>query len=179
MKVGKKQFLIENQTVDKVKVTLQEFENKYQNFKSRWDFELLNQGEALTTAQIVDHGYESPREKGQSDSPVYEISLRQQEDNVMLDWSFHWKRSKRNLSWMLLWILVASRVLIFLTIRGDRLVLLIGIWTFWAILYGGWLMQNYLHDRASQDIFKEMLRNNFGPFSAPAAAPGTGEEKET
>ena len=168
MKIGKKQFLIENQTVDKVKITLQEFENKYQNFKSRWDFELLNQGETLTTAQIVDHGYESPREKGQSDSPVYEIRIQQVDDNVMLDWNFHWKRSKRNLSWILLWLLVASRVLIALTIRGDRLVLIAGIWAFWAILYGGWVMQNFMHDRSSQEIFREMLKNNFPPLS-PAA----------
>ena len=169
MRIGKKQFLIENQTADKVKVTLQEFENKYQNFKSRWDFELLNQRENLTTAQIVDHGYESPREKGQSDSPVYEITLEQDGDNVVLNWRFRWKRSKRNLSWILLWLLVVSRVLIFLTIKGEKLVLMVGIWVFWAILYGGWLLQNYLHDQSSQNIFREMLRSNFGNFGTPAA----------
>ena len=161
MKNGKKQFLIKNQTVEKVKITLAEFENKYQNFKSRWDFELLTQREDRISAQIVDHGYETPREKGQSDSPVYEIILKPVGENVLLSWKFHWKRTKRNLSWFLLWTLVVSRMLIYLTVRGDKMVLFMGIWAFWSILYGGWLMQNYSHDQISQNIFREMLDSNF------------------
>ena len=161
MKLGRRQFLIQNQSVEQVKATLQEFENKYQNFKSRWDFELLAQRETMVTAQIVDHGYETPREKGQSDSPVYEISLTAKEPDVLLSWCFRWKHSKRSLSWALLWILVVSRFIIFVTVHGDRLVLVMGIWLFWLILYAGWLLQNYIHDRSSQEIFLEMLRNNF------------------
>ena len=170
MKKGKRQFLIKNQTAEKVKLTLGEFENKYQNFKSRWDFELVSQGENMVSAQIVDHGYETPREKGQSDSPMYEISLQEKGQDVLLSWCFHWKPSKRRMSWFLLWILVAYRAMVFVMVRGDRTVLFMGIWAFWSILYGAWLLQNYTHDQESQNIFREMLTTNFpeGAETAPS-----------
>ena len=161
MKIREKEFLIKDQSVDQVKLMIQEFQNKYQNYKSRWDFELLSQKDNHMTAHVVDHSYETPRAKGQSDSPVYEIQAEPVGEDVCLSWYFHWKRSKRNFSWLTLWILVVSRVLIFLTIHGDRLVLFMGIWAFWTILYAGWLFQNYMHDKARQDIFLEILRLNF------------------
>ena len=167
MKKGKRQFLIKNQTAEKVKLTLAEFENKYQNFKSRWDFELVSQRDHMVSAQIVDHGYETPREKGQSDSPLYDISLQEKGQDVLLSWCFHWKPSKRRLSWLLLWILAAFRAVIFITVRGDRTVLFMGIWAFWGILYGAWLLQNYTHDQESQNIFLEMLTTNFPDGAEP------------
>ena len=171
VKIREKQFLIKDQSLDKVKLTIQEFQNKYQNYKSRWDFELLSQNDNHVTAHIVDHSYETPRAKGQSDSPTYEIQMESVGEDVRLSWYVHWKRSKRNFSWLTLWLLVVSRVLIFLTIHGDRLVLFMGIWAFWTILYAGWLFQNYMHDRARQDIFLEILRLNFSDQvkKAPAA----------
>ena len=173
MKKGKRQFLIKNQTAEKVKLTLAEFENKYQNFKSRWDFEMVSQRDDMVSAQIVDHGYETPREKGQSDSPVYEIFLKETGQDVLLSWCFKWKASKRHLSWVLLWLLIAFRVLIFMTVRGDRMVLFMGIWAFCGILYGAWLLQNYTHDQTSQSIFKEMLTTNFPDGEEPAKESGS------
>ena len=167
MKKGKRQFLIQNQTAEKVKLTLAEFENKYQNYKYRWDFEIVSQRDQMVSAQIVDHGYETPRGKGQSDSPVYEISLKEAGADVLLSWNFRWKPSKRRLSWFLLWILVAYRFLIFMTVQGDRMVLYMGIWAFWTILYGAWLLQNYSHDQVSQNIFQEMLTTNFPKGAEP------------
>ena len=161
MKIGKKQFLIRNNTLGKVKGVLGEFENKYQNFKSRWDFELLSQDETVFRAQMVDHGFETPRGKGQSDSPVYTISLEPRDSDVALSWTYRWKRSKRNLSWTMFSILLASRLLIFLLIRGDRLVLFMSVWAYCSILYGAWVLENYRHGLLSQQVFREMLSASF------------------
>ena len=156
-----KQFLIENQSPERVMLTFQEFENKYQGFQSRWDFEKMGQQDNTLTFQLVDHAYETPRAKGESDSPIYQVTLEPAGENVSLNLSFHWKRSNRNLSLALLLLLAISRVLVFLLVHGDKVVLFMAIWLFCMILYLAWLLQNYLHDRISQDIFMEILAGNF------------------
>lgn len=162
MAKGKRQFEIQNQTVDQVKLTLQEFENKYQSYKGRWAYEQYTQKDNTVIAQLVDHGFESPRGKGQSDSPYLYVTLTQKDGNVLADWAMSWKRSKRNLSWTMFWILVISRFIIFLAVHGDKVVLYAGIWAFCLILYAAWLAQNHIHERAAMDIFREMLERNFG-----------------
>ena len=161
MEFQQKQFLVRDQTPDKVLNILQEFPDKYQGFQSRWDFELLSQKEHSLKIQLVDHGYETPRAKGESDSPVYTLNLEADQQDVRINWDFRWKRSKRNLSWLLLILLIINRIAIFILAHGDESVLFMGIWMFCFVLYGAWILQNVLHDRLSMQIFTEMLSSNF------------------
>ena len=161
MEFRKKQFLIKKHSPEQAMLTLQEFENKYQGFQSRWDFQRLSQKENTMTFQLVDHSYETPRGKGESDSPVYEARLDPCGEDVKLSWSFRWKRSKRILSWILLLLLLISKAMIRMVSYGDKFILLICIWMFCAILFGAWILQNVLHDRLSHSILYELLMSNF------------------
>ena len=80
---------------------------------------------------------------------------------MRINWNFRWKRSKRNLSWLLLILLIINRIAIFILAHGDESVLFMGIWMFCFVLYGAWILQNVLHDRLSMQIFTEMLSSNF------------------
>ena len=154
-------FLIKKQSPESVKIILQGFENQYQNFRTCWNFELLTQQENSITAQITDHSYEPTREKGQSDAPVFYISIEPSDEDVLLRWKFRWKKSKRRLSLLLLLCLLISSTLLFAVPYGDRKVLLSAILAFCAALYAGWIAQNIWHDLSSQSVFKEMLFKSF------------------
>ena len=172
MRFGKSQILIQEQSLEKVKIILQEFENKYQNYKSRWDFEIAGQKDNMVYAQLVDHSYETPRGKGQSDSPIYRIALSQSGTDVLLTRDQKWKKSKRLFSWSVLAALAACRILIFLFTRGDKMILYLGIWLFAAILYAGWIFQNMYHSHNGQEMFEEMLYSNFSTARKAEPQPG-------
>lgn len=158
---GQRQFCIKNTTVEKAKLVLTEFENKYPNYKERWAFELAGQKDDTMIFQMVDHGFESPRGKGESSSPFFRLNFQQNGEDVLLQWSLAWKKSKLNLSWSLLWTLAVSILILILSLKGDLLVLSVGIWTFCAVLYSGWVHENCRHDRITQDLFVELLSRNF------------------
>ena len=172
---GQKEFLIKNQTPEKAMLILQEFPNKYQGFQSRWDFEQLSCKDNLMTAQLVDHGYETPRAKGESDSPVYSIRLDASGEDASLTWSLRWKKPKRNLSLLLIISLILGRFAVYFSAHGEEAVLFMGIWVFCLVLFAAWILQNICHDKASMDVFREMLDGNFSQklsdLTEEAAAP--------
>ena len=156
---------------------LQEFPNKYQGVRSRWDFEQLSCKDNLMTAQLVDHGYETPRAKGESDSPVYNISLEAAGEDAVLSWNLRWKKPKRNLCILLIIFLILGRFAAFFSAQGEETVLFMGIWVFCLVLFGAWILQNLCHDKISMDIFSEMLSGNFNqkPLDQSGEAPLSGE----
>lgn len=176
MVFGEKKLLIKNQTPEKAMLVLQEFPNKYQGFQSRWDFEQLTCKDNLMTAQLVDHGYETPRAKGESDSPVYSIRLENSGEDALLSWSLRWKKPKRNLCLLLMIFLILGRFAVYFSAQGEESVLFMGIWVFCLILFGAWLLQNICHDKLSMDIFREMLGGNFTETPADPAEESASQE---
>lgn len=161
MEKKKNLFRIHNQTPEQVEMTLLDFENRYHPYKSRWDFEMISQVPGMMTVQLVDRSFEPPRGKGQSDSPYIKISYGKDGENVNVSWTCRWKRWRRILSLLILTAMILSRIIIFVGYTGQVRILMAAIWLFWAILYGGWVLQHVRHDHLIQQVFKELLKLNF------------------
>ena len=113
------------------------------------------------TVQLVDRGFEPSRGKGNSDAASLRLELSRSGRNALLSWSCRWKQWKRRLSLVILGILLLTLGLLLAEAEGQLGILHFAVWTFCAVLYGGWLTQNLLHDRLMMQVFRELLDLNF------------------
>lgn len=158
-------FILKDTTVEQAYFKIKDLPNRFQNYKcenTKWNILFYKQefpNHIILT--LVDTNFEVPRGE-HYDTPLFDIKLKENNDDTLLTCEFKWRRWKKIL--MIIFSVFAFSGwgwLLYSTIKQFeyRMLALLLLFTIIPISWlGFWLVSNIKHDKLTRKVFINILK---------------------
>lgn len=163
--------VLHNTTVLEVQNTISDFPRRYHNYyqkglNGRWKCKLLKSKDNTMQLQLIDRIFEKPRGLNvPSEAPVFHISLKQADSDVILVFRYKWQKWILILVGFFTLVALLSLILALYLFRHTAIklkaIIPFCLATFLLFLQITWLKSSSKHDLLVLQIFIELLHKNF------------------